>query len=804
MVRRQRKNCRWPATLLNAVLLQTSFMSAGYAADVKAGTDEAPASPNLLAEGSDQAGTIGGNDLYLDVMLNGQHLGLAHFAQRDGQLWATAASLRQLGFNLPVGTPDPVRLEGLPGLKADYNAGQQTLNIIAPLALLKLNTTVLNTSTQGRPVASASPGLLLNYNLYGTYGQHGTNSSSAFTEWRAFNSWGVLSTTNLMQTLVNDAGDRTNHSVRLDTTWSSSFPDSLVTLRVGDTLTDALSWSRPTRIGGIQFGTNFALQPYLVTAPLPQFIGSATLPSDVQLYVNGLRQYSGQVPAGPFQINTLPNISGAGNAQVVLTNALGQTTTLNFSLYSEHQLLQQGLSDWSGELGFVRENYGLTSFDYGHDAVGSGTWRYGFTNSFTAEAHGELTSGLSNAGLGGSWLIGTAGGIVSASAAHSNYRGESGEQYGLGYTWNSTRFNLGMNGTRAFGTYRDIGSLYGSPTARVMAQAFVSYNFEHLGSITTSYLQLHYPQEASSRYATVSWFKTISRQIALNLSYNKDLNNSSNNSFFFTVSWSLDHDILLNGDIQRTGTHTGIGVNAIQSLPSQGGWGWRAALSQGDNQNGGQGEVDYLGRYGQVQAGVYDVSDTRYGYAGATGAVVLMGGEAFAARQVTDGFAVISTDGVPNIPVNLQNNPIGTTDSHGLLLVTPLNSYQSNKVSIDPMSLPANMSIGRVSASATPTDRAGTLVKFDIKPVRAAALTLVDSTGKPLPLGSLAQVHGHGGEPAMVGFDGNTYLDTLDMHNLIDVTLPTGGACQVSFDYPKTDNGSIPQIGPLTCREVSP
>ncbi len=128
------------------------------------------------------------------------------------------------------------------------------------------------------------------------------------------------------------------------------------------------------------------------------------MPSDIQLYVNGLRQYSGQVPAGPFQLNSLPNINGAGNAQVVLTNALGQTTTLNFSLYGEHQLLQQGLSDWSGEIGFVRENYGLDSFDYGHDVVGSGTWRYGITNNFTVEAHGEATNALTDEGIGGNWL----------------------------------------------------------------------------------------------------------------------------------------------------------------------------------------------------------------------------------------------------------------------------------------------------------------------------------------------------------------------------------------------------------------
>src|SRR6185437_8183956 len=144
--------------------------------------------------------------------------------------------------------------------------------------------------------------------LYGTQSDGGTGSLSAFTELRAFSGSGVLSSTALSQMTHGDGS------------WSSR------SVRLGDTLTAATSWSRSTRIGGVQIGTNFSLQPYRITTPLPEFMGSATLPSQVELYVNGMKQYSGNVPAGPFQLNTVPGINGEGNAQVVLTNALGQVT----------------------------------------------------------------------------------------------------------------------------------------------------------------------------------------------------------------------------------------------------------------------------------------------------------------------------------------------------------------------------------------------------------------------------------------------------------------------------------------------
>jgi len=236
----------------------------------------------------------------------------------------------------------------------------------------------------------------------------------------------------------------------------------------------------------------------------------------------------------------------------------------------------------------------------------------------------------------------------------------------------------------------------------------------------------------------------------------------------------------------------------MRSIPSQGGLGWRAQVRQGGGMHGGLAELDYLGRYGRVQAGVNDVSGDTYAYAGATGSLVLMGGGLFPSRHIYNGFAVVSTDGVPNVPVKLENNLIGTTDRYGLLLVTPLSAYQHNKISIDPMDLPADMRIGRVHQDVTPTDRAGILVHFDISPTHAASIILYDSAGKPLPLGSKVHVHGQHGQPALVGYDGEVYLDMLEAHNRLDVALPDGTTCHLAFDYHRQDD-TIPRIGPLTC-----
>lgn len=803
MAKRPRNRFRWPFLLAEALLLQGLLAAAVHSADRAGPADAAAVDAGAYAPGIDfEEGALGGGDgdLYLEVAINGAAGGLAHFIYRDGGLWASKATLHGLGFALPAYVADTVRLDSIPRVSAHYDRVRQQAAITAPIEMLNLPVTHLNAPSNTVPRTSSSPGVLLNYDLFTTVDPNGTASFSAFTELRAFNAAGVFSTTELTRALHIGAAGWQDSTVRLDSTWSQSFPEDMLTVRIGDTLTDALSWSRSTRIGGIQLSRNFALQPYRVTTPLPAFFGAVAMPSDIELYINGVRQYSGQVPAGPFQLNSIPNINGAGTAQVVITDALGRGTTLNFPLYDSQQLLQRGLSDWSAELGVVREDYGLRSFAYGHDPVGSGTWRYGVSDAFTAEAHAEATDGLIDAGGGGALRLGQAG-VLSGSAARSQYRGRTGSQFSVGYDWRSNRFNLGFNGIRNSGDYRDLASLYGGALPQISARASAGINAGSLGSFGISYLHLRYSQTAATRYASASWFKSVGRQFTLNLSVNQNLNDHRDNSIYFGATFALGRDTTLSAGATYDHDRAGVSVDASHPAPSEGGFGWRANARTSEGQSGGAAELDYLGPYGRVDAGASALGDSRFTYASASGGIVLMGGHVFAARRIDDAFALVSTDGVAGVPVQLENRPIGVTDEKGMLLVSRLNAYQDNRLSIDPMQLPADIRIDRVRATATPGDRAGTLVRFGITPIRAASIVLVDREGKPLPLGSAVRVNGEG-HGALVGFDGAVYVDTLQDRNVIDVATPVGN-CRARFDD-RGHGGTVAQIGPLQCAPEHP
>ncbi|MGN6521440.1 MAG: fimbria/pilus outer membrane usher protein [Dokdonella sp.] len=795
-----RSNALWRRSISARSALARCVTAAAFALGAPHGHAQTTDS-GLIA---DDEAWVRGTSLYLDVTLNRVATGrLAHFDQRDGALWVRASTLRALGFAIDPAAADPLPLASLGDVVVEFDAERQRIALTAPLGRLSLATQTLNAQAFDAPHATSSPGAVLDYDLYATAGD-GTRSVAATTDLRAFaDRAGVFETTAITRGARVDGGGWRGDSARLDTSWQLAFPASMLRLRIGDTVTDALDWTRATRIGGISIGTDFGLQPYRVTTPLPAFFGSATLPSAVDLYVDGVRQYSGQVAPGPFQLNTVPVINGAGSAQLVVTDALGRASTVDLSLYASRQLLARGLADWSVDVGYVRRNYGITSFDYGSDLLGIGSLRYGVSDRFTLEAHGEHAPGLALGGVGGVWLLGSRGGVVSASVARSDAHGDGAGQVTLGYSWADRRFAFSFDSARAQKGYRDAASAYGPAPPRATDRATFSVATAHAGSLGVNYLRQAYTGEPTARYAGMFWSDTFGGALSLNIGINHNLERARDRSVFASVTWSLASRRSVSASLQHRQDSDGVAVQASQPVPGDGGFGWRLLGEGGDGgSHGGAAEASWLGNRGAASIGVSALGDSHYGYGGASGAFALIGGHVFASRAIDDAFAVVSTDGVAGVPVQLENRTIGQTDDDGLLLVARLNAYQHNRLSIDPMQLPANMQVERVSADATPADRAGTFVRFGMKQSRAAQVALVDAKGAPLALGSRVRIEGREGDAALVGFDGVVYLEGLERSQRARVDGPAG-ACVVRIDVPDS-NDAITQLGPLRCVEEKP
>lgn len=100
--------------------------------------------------------------------------------------------------------------------------------------------------------------------------------------------------------------------------------------------------------------------------------------------------------------------------------------------------------------------------------------------------------------------------------------------------------------------------------------------------------------------------------------------------------------------------------------------------------------------------------------------------------------------------------------------------------------------------SAVPAERSGVTLGFALRESRVALVTLVDRSGQALPLGSRVQREGSGMAPAIVGYDGQAYLEDLPVAVRLSVVTPGNEVCETRFEMPPAVSG-IPNIGPLRC-----
>ena len=501
-----------------------------------------------------------------------------------------------------------------------------------------------------------------------------------------------------------------------------------------------------------------------------------------------------------------PGISGTGSAQVVVTDAFGRMQTLDFSFYGTQQLLAKGLSDWSLGVGQLREQFGERSFAYDDRTVASASWRGGVSDTFTGEAHAEGGGGLAQAGAGGWWLLGGAG-VFNAAYAHSRYQGLQGGQWALGYSWNNRRFNVNLRSVRSHGDYRDLGALQANLPPSISEQATVGLDLLRLGSLSASYLRLRYPDGEDNRYASLFWSRSWSQRWSAYLSVNQNLDNSDDRSVYLSLTASLGNNRQASLSSQRNGDSQSWVADVTQPVPgdgSAGGIGWRAQVRHGDDGSGGLAEVGILNDVGRYALGASRQSGLNYAYGSASGSLVWMAGHAFAAREVADAFAVVSTNGVGGVPVRLENRLIGVTDDRGLLLISPLLSWQRNRVSIDTLDLPADMRADRIEDWVTPRQRAGTGLTFNLRSRPSLTLTVQDMAGQPLEAGSEVQLAD--GRQASVGYDGLLYLEDVAAGTVLYITTSRGQCrTRVPASPQVVAAGARPRPAPLQCvPEVAP
>jgi outer membrane usher protein len=738
--------------------------------------------------------------LFLELVVNQMDTGrVIAVEQRGGRLFVPATALRDTGMKLPENISAEVDLDSLQGLHSEYDTVGQRLLLDVPADWLP-EQFVGNRQAYPRTPALSSFGALLNYDLYLNDTDDAGTYLAAWNEVRLFDTWGTLSNTGqYRRTLSGDAVSALNNGyLRYDTTWRYSDDERLLTYEAGDVVSGALPWTSSVRLGGVQLSRDFGVRPDLVTYPLPQFAGEAAVPTSVDLFINGYKSASAELQPGPYTLTNIPFINGAGEAVVVTTDALGRQVSTTVPFYVTSNLLQKGLSDFSVAAGSLRRDYGIRDFGYG-PGLGSGSLRYGLSDNFTLETHAEASDSLTLGGLGGNLRLGNFG-VLNTALSQSRFDGESGQQMSLGYQYSSQRYSFSYQRLQRRDQYADL-SVVDSPyttLSKRSEQATLSLSLGEWGSLGAGYFDVRAADDSRTRLLNLTWSKPLWRNTSFYLSANREIGDSNwAVQAQLVIPFDLRGSLAISSERSKTG-QTQQRVNYSRAVPTEGGVGFNLGYAQGDAPDYRQADVTWRLQSVQLQAGVYGNSDAQTRWADASGSLVWMDRQVFAANRIDDAFVVVTTDGYADIPVRYENQLVGQTDSNGHLLVPWSSAYYRGKYEIDPLNLPANVRSQNVEQRIAVRRGSGYLLEFPLSRVIAASIVLVDAQQQNLPLGS-GVLHEQSGAQTVVGWDGLVYLENLQSNNSLRVTLADGKTCQVQFTMDLKQD-QIPLIGPLVCR----
>ncbi len=747
--------------------------------------------------------------LYLQPVVDGQvETGILPVIVTKEGLKVRSVDLEHIGVVGSIGAADGAGdrlLNGTGAVRYVIDGAAQTIAISLPPGDILPHETMLRQRGRFITPERSAFGAYSNYDIavttpVGAPGGHRQGEShvrlGGALDFVFFSPWGEVISNNDVD-LPPPAGSFSPAFARLSTTYEYDDPRRPAAFRLGDVITQSPGWARDDAAGGIQIATDDALQPGVITFPLPRIGGTLADASAVSLLVNNAQAYRSNFTAGPYALVGVPVVTGLNEITVQTRNQDGQISSTTVPFYASTTMLAPGLDKYSATLGYLRENYGSTRDGY-RIAAFDGSFSRGLTDHLTLAVHGEAAPGLQLAGasLQATSLLGDTEIALAGSRTGRRAGGLASLQYSRSAQW----LSLAGGVTATTNGYEDLAGLQGEafPLLNWYAAAAVAlpgrYGSLHLAYSSTqsraSYLRgglrdAFYAEPAGiSRFLLASYTLQTARgwsvSVALSAgNYRSGGRNRDSKGFDVVLGIPLGGD--RRGDLALSGAANQIPevAEGVQALPNTAiGWGGAALNETGQ----------YGARYALLQHnslnGDFDAQIDQFGGQSAArfqarGSVALLDGLHFSA-PINTGFAVFDV-GYPHIPVAVQNLPAGETDASGRAFLPGLLPYYPNQISVPPNALPLAANFTSNVVTVAPPLYGGVVTKLPVSRITAVLVQISGPDGGHPAPGAPLEADGVGA--VAVGYDGEVLLPRAPAR--LSGSVPyQGGTCR--FDAPVT------------------
>jgi outer membrane usher protein len=746
--------------------------------------------------------------LPLAVYVNNTDAGQWVLLQRGGVLYAPEDAITEWRLS-PRADVEKVAYRGqrwiplnaVPGFEARFDYASQSVKLaFLPEAFAA---TRLDQGVAVRPELSpVLPAAFLNYDLVYTNSAYrqatGTSELAALAELGFSAEGGVLTSSFVGHNLTTDTPQQPRTWRRLETTYTHDFLDSNSTFRLGDSSTRHGLIGRTTYFGGVQIGRNFSLTPGFISQPVPIINGVSSAPSSVELYINDVLRQTSSVPTGPFAIDNFPMVTGSGEARVVVRDMLGRETVLEQAFFTHASLLEQDLTDWSTQVGAVRNNFGIENADYGQRFV-SGMVRHGMDKSLTLEGGAELGSDTRDASAGLSYALPfQALGQVALGVSQDNVAG-SGADWVLGIEKYTLQHGFMLRAEGADRNFRQIGQDAATQSYRLQLSGSYSYIAEYSGAMGMGVAFIDTYDRGSLTTFSANYSARFDKNKALTFTASRVIGSTSGYALGVSFLMPLEDRVVVTSSVTNKAGQTDAYVSASKGLRDESGTGWRALAGTRAGQGYSEGGLYYQGGKGLLSADVNASADQQTIRMGAQGGVVVADSRIFASRRVQDSFALVEVPGYADVGVGFQNSILTRTDSDGVALLTRLQPYQRNSIRLDPTELPISAEIDNIEQVMVPSARSGVKVLFPVRSGRGALLHIVLENGNTAPAGALIEVVGDSKE-FFVARRGEAFITGLQPSNSLRMKWDKR-SCVFDVTLPPGNLDDIARVGPLVCVE---
>ncbi|MFP1678591.1 fimbria/pilus outer membrane usher protein [Alloalcanivorax sp. C16-2] len=728
-------------------------------------------------------------ELLLTVALNGQPPGdpvLVRF--RAGHFHLDDDGVRALGLDparLPVPGPEGYTLSGLAGARFTVDVLAQSLTMTVPPGYFV--THHLNAGhTRPAPLsAPVEPSVMLDYSI--------TEGGDGERRWRSGTVDAALGWGDAFCESRHAYQSWADTTLRLGSRCVWNQPDRLLSVSLGDAVSDPAVLGQPVRYGGVRIGTDYGLAPSFATQPYLSLEGSARVPSVLEIWTDQMLNERREIPPGPFRIDDLPAYTGAGNLRAVVRDGSGQPLTIVQPFYSDPALLARGLSDWSLEYGYQRRDPLSADAAYDRDPFAALTARHGVRDWLTLGVRGEHFDTLDLGAAEARLRLGRLGVLELGGAASDGPEG-GGEASVIGFSRRGRWLSLGWRQWRAGQQFVSLGYPLPGEAPALQRQSNLGLVLGRGVSLSLGRVERRYHDDRDDQVFDSAGL-TLSLAGAGQLLMSVFQPRSPSGDRLYTLAFTLPLGWRGHATAAAGGADLEDRTLSWQRNPPAGpGTGYRARVGTVREQTLREGDVTAQNRYARLRLYGRRLGEQSSGYGELSGALIANRAGLFASRSRPGGVAVVDA-GASDVRVYRDNHLMGRTGAKGKLVVAGLLPYQQNSLRLAPEDLPLDARLASDRQPVVTGQRQALTVSFPVRRDRPVSVRLTRTDGRAVPAGASAELNNR--RRLVVGHGGLVYAPLDQAGGLSGTARWDGGACDFTVtapadaDYP-LDLGAIP------------